>query len=163
MTNHNVETCRVKRKEDHVFAISKVIIQRIKVHRPMRYSCHIYGDMGHKIINCPKYSDMQNIFKNKGVKIVEKSSMVEPKVANTSVHMVDVNMVIARSKVTEEHVFKDREPIKEKFVVDWEEEQRLQFFFVKTIQEMQVEKPTKEFDSKGKYRVEYKLGMITRG
>jgi hypothetical protein len=36
-------------------------------------------------------------------------------------------------------VFKDREAIKKKYVVDWAEEQRLQQFFVKTIQEMQVE------------------------
>jgi len=37
--------------------------------------------------------------------------------------MVDVNMAITRSKVTDEHVFKDRDPIKKKFVVDWEKEQ----------------------------------------
>ncbi len=37
-TNHNVETYRVKRKENHVLAISKVIIQQIKVQRPVRYS-----------------------------------------------------------------------------------------------------------------------------
>jgi len=30
-TNHNVETCRIKRKEDHVPVVSKVIIQQIKV------------------------------------------------------------------------------------------------------------------------------------
>jgi hypothetical protein len=58
----------------------------------MKYSCHIYGDMGHKIINCLKYSDMQNIFKNKGVKTTKKSYVVAHKVANPSLHMVDVNM-----------------------------------------------------------------------
>jgi hypothetical protein len=57
-TNHNVETCRVKRKEDFVLAISEVITQHIKIQRPMRYSCHICGDTGHKIIDCPKYNDM---------------------------------------------------------------------------------------------------------
>jgi hypothetical protein len=31
MTNHNVETYRIKRKEDHVPIISKVIIQHIKI------------------------------------------------------------------------------------------------------------------------------------
>jgi hypothetical protein len=45
-----------------------------------------------------------------------------PKVSNPSIHMVDVNMAITRSKVIKEHVFKDRKPIKKKFVVDWEEE-----------------------------------------
>jgi hypothetical protein len=44
--------------------------------------------------------------------------VVEPKVSNPSIHMVDVNMAITRSKVTEEHVFKDKEPIKKKSAVD---------------------------------------------
>jgi len=44
--------------------------------------------------------------------------VVEPKVSNPSIHMVDVNMAITRSKVTEEHVFKDKEPIKKKLAVD---------------------------------------------
>ncbi len=67
----------------------------------MRYSCHICGDTKHKIIDCPKYSDMHHMFKNKGVKTVEKPSVVEPKVVNSLVHMVDVNMVITNNKVTE--------------------------------------------------------------
>ncbi len=46
--------------------------------------------------------------------------MVEPKVSNPSIHMVDVNMAITRSKVTKEHVFKDKEPIKKKSVVNRE-------------------------------------------
>jgi len=41
------------------------------------------------------------MFKNKGVKSIEKQVMVEPKVSNPSVHMVDVNMAITKSKVTE--------------------------------------------------------------
>jgi hypothetical protein len=68
----------------------------------MKYYYHICGDTGHKIIDCPKYSDMQNMFKNKGMSIVEKPSMVELKVTNSSVHMVDVNMSITRNKVTQE-------------------------------------------------------------
>jgi hypothetical protein len=32
--------------------------------------------------------------------------------------MVDMNMAINRSKVIEEHVFKDKEPIKKKFVAN---------------------------------------------
>jgi hypothetical protein len=36
------------------------------------YFCHICGDTGHKIINCLKYSDMYNMFKNRGVKPIEK-------------------------------------------------------------------------------------------
>jgi hypothetical protein len=62
--------------------------------------------------------------------------VVEPKVANPSVHIVDVNMAIIRSKVIEEHVFKDKEPIKKNSAIDEEEEQRPQQSFTKNIQEM---------------------------
>ncbi len=47
--------------------------------------------------------------------------------------MVDVNMAITKSKVIEEQMFKDKELIKTKFAVDWEEEQKLLQSFVKTI------------------------------
>jgi hypothetical protein len=63
---------------------------------------------------------MQNIFKNKGMKLIEKQVVVEPKVSNPSFHMVDVNMAIIRSKVTKEHVFNDKEPIKKNSVVNCE-------------------------------------------
>jgi hypothetical protein len=65
------------------------------------------------------------MFKNKGLKTTKKPSMVEPKVANPSVHIVDVNMAITKSNVTEKQMFKDRKPIKKKSTGDWEEEQRL--------------------------------------
>jgi hypothetical protein len=42
------------------------------------------------------------MFKNKGVKTMEKQVVVEPKVANPLVHIMDVNMAITRNKVTEE-------------------------------------------------------------
>jgi hypothetical protein len=44
-TNHNVETYRVKRKEDPIHVVSKVTTQQIKVQRHVRYSCHICGDI----------------------------------------------------------------------------------------------------------------------
>jgi len=78
----------------------------------MKSSCHICGDIGHKIIDCPKYNDMQNMFKNKGVKTIEKQIVVEPKVANPLVHIVDVNMANTRNKVTKKQMFKDKKPIK---------------------------------------------------
>jgi len=48
--------------------------------------------------------------------------VVEPKVANPLVHIVDVNMAITRKKVIKEQVFKDRKLIKKKSTIDWEEE-----------------------------------------
>jgi hypothetical protein len=47
-------------------------------------------------------------------------------------------------------VFKDRKPIKKKPIVDWEKEQRLKQYFVKTIQDMQVEDPPQNLISKRK-------------
>jgi hypothetical protein len=41
------------------------------------------------------------MFKNKGMKTVEKQVVVEPKVSNPSIHMVDVNMDITKFEVTE--------------------------------------------------------------
>jgi len=40
------------------------------------------------------------MFKNKDVKTTDKQDVVEPKVANPSVHVVDVNMAITKSKDT---------------------------------------------------------------
>jgi len=53
-TNHNVETYRIKRKEDLVHVVSEITTQQLKVQRLVRYSCHICGDTRHKIIDCPK-------------------------------------------------------------------------------------------------------------
>jgi hypothetical protein len=50
------------------------------------------------------------MFKNKEVKAINKQVVVEPKVANPLVHIVDVNMAITRSKDTKKQVFKDKEP-----------------------------------------------------
>jgi hypothetical protein len=47
------------------------------------------------------------MFKNNGVKTAKKSSVLEPKIANPSIHIVDVNMAITKSKVIKEQVFKD--------------------------------------------------------
>jgi hypothetical protein len=65
------------------------------------------------------------MFKNKGVKPIKKQDVVELKVSNPSIHMVDVNMAITRNNVTKKHVFKDRKPNKKKFAINWEEEHRL--------------------------------------
>jgi hypothetical protein len=48
------------------------------------------------------------MFKNKGMRPIEKQVVVEPKVSNPSIHMVDVNMAITKNKVTEEQMFKDK-------------------------------------------------------
>jgi hypothetical protein len=52
--------------------------------------------------------------------------MVEPKVANPLVHIMDVDMAITKIKIIEKQVFKDKKLIKKKSVAEWEEEQILQ-------------------------------------
>jgi len=84
--------------------------------------------------------------KNKIVKIINKQVVVKAKVSNPLIHMVDVNMAITRNKVIKKHVFKDREPIKKKFVANWEKEQRLQQSFIKTIQKMQAKDPLEKLN-----------------
>jgi hypothetical protein len=48
----------------------------------VKYSYHICGGTRHKIIECLKYNDMKNMFKNKGMKPTDKQVVVEPKVSN---------------------------------------------------------------------------------
>jgi hypothetical protein len=57
-TNHNVKTCRVKRKEESIHVVCKVTTQQIRVQRPVKYSCHIWYETRHKIIECSKFNDM---------------------------------------------------------------------------------------------------------
>ncbi len=80
----------------------------------MKNSYHICGETRHKIIDCPKYNNMQNMFKDTGVKIIKKPYVVEPKVVNLLVDVMDVKMAITRNKVIEKQVFKDKKPIKKK-------------------------------------------------
>jgi hypothetical protein len=67
--NHNVETYRVKRKDGSTIINYEVTIQQIRVQRRIRYSFHICGETRHKIIDCPKFNDMKNMFKNKRMHI----------------------------------------------------------------------------------------------
>jgi hypothetical protein len=93
---------------------------------------------------------MQNMFKNKGVKTTKKPFVVDPKVVNPLVHVVDLNMAITKSKVIEEQMFKYREPIKKKFATHWKEKHKLHESFVKTIQDMQAKDPPQSLNQKGK-------------
>jgi len=79
----------------------------------VRYSYHICGDIGHKNIDCPKYNDMQIMFKNKGVKTIDKQVVVEPKV---TIPLVTIWPSLG-VRLLKNMFFKDREPIK-KFAID---------------------------------------------
>jgi len=55
--------------------------------------------------------------RTKGMKIINKPFVVEPKVVNPLVHIVDVNITITKRKVIKKQFFKDKEPIKRKSIV----------------------------------------------
>jgi hypothetical protein len=56
------------------------------------------------------------MFHGKSVTIVEVQPVVETQIVIVDVIVVDVN-VTTRSKITEEHVFKDKEPRKQRMLV----------------------------------------------
>ncbi len=64
------------------------------------------------------------MFDGKFVTIAKVQPVVKTQTIIVDVNVVDVN-VTTRSKVTEEHVFKDRDPIKAKNVANWEKEEWL--------------------------------------
>jgi hypothetical protein len=65
-TNHNIETYRSKKKEEHIIATTKATTHVGKPLRPINYPCHICGIVGHKLTNCPRFNEMQSMFKDKG-------------------------------------------------------------------------------------------------
>jgi hypothetical protein len=65
-TNHNIETCRSKKKEEPIVAVTEATTKVGKPPRPLNYPCHIYGIVGHKLTNCPRFNEMQSMFKDKG-------------------------------------------------------------------------------------------------
>jgi hypothetical protein len=85
--------------------------------------------------NRPKFVEMQKIFHGKYVAIVEVQLVAESQIVITNVNVVDVN-VTTRSKVTKEHVFKDRKPRKTNSAANWEKEKWLKKSMVETIQQI---------------------------
>jgi cell division protein FtsL len=69
------------------------------------------------MINCPKFAKMEKMFHGKFMTVEEVQLVAETQIVISDMNVVDVN-VTTRSKVTEEQVFKDREPRKAKNVVD---------------------------------------------
>jgi ribosomal protein L30E len=69
------------------------------------------------MIDCPKFVEMQKMFHGKFVVVAKVQPIIKTQTISAYVNVVDVN-VTTRSKTTEEHVFKDREPRKVMSVVD---------------------------------------------
>jgi hypothetical protein len=70
MTNHNVETCKKKKKQT-TMASTKATQPSQKTQNTSSYACHICGLNGHKMTNCPKFVEMQKIFHEKSMKVTK--------------------------------------------------------------------------------------------
>jgi hypothetical protein len=101
-----VETCKSKKKEDPIVIAIETIIRVDKPPRPLNYPCHICGIVGHKLINCPRFGEMQTMFKYKRGSTTKFKLIAEVKMVIPTINMVDVN-VFTWNKIGEKHVFKN--------------------------------------------------------
>ncbi len=81
-------------------ATTKVTQPSQKAQKTSSYACHIYGLNGHKMIDCPKFVEMQKMFHGKSMIIAKVQPIVETQTVIIDVDVVNVN-VTTRSKVTE--------------------------------------------------------------
>ncbi len=76
MTNHNVETCRNKKKQT-TLATTKAAQPSQKPQKTSSYACHICGLNGHKMTSCPNFAKMQKMFHGKSMTILEVQPIAE--------------------------------------------------------------------------------------
>ncbi len=76
------------------------------------------------------------MFHGKSMIVVEVQPVAKTQTIIVDVNVVDVN-VATRSKVTDKHVFKDREQRKVESVTNWEKEERLKQSMVEIIRYIQ--------------------------
>jgi hypothetical protein len=62
------------KQEIMVNIVSKVIVKSSQLFKPTKYPYHTCGIIGHKMVDFPKFSEMQNMFKDKNTKPIEKST-----------------------------------------------------------------------------------------
>jgi hypothetical protein len=74
---------------------------------------------------------MLKMFQGKNASSLRGKAIIKVKTTTTYVNVIDIN-VATRSKIIEDHVFKEKEPRKNKSTVDWKDE-KLKKITVKTI------------------------------
>ncbi len=76
MMNHNVETSRNKKQQTTV-ATTNAAQPNQKAQKTSSRACRIYGLNGHKMIDCPKFIEMQKMVHGKSVVVIEVQHVVE--------------------------------------------------------------------------------------
>ncbi len=66
-----------KKKEEPTIVAIEATTKACKPLRPLNYPYHIYGIVGHKLMNCPRFDEMQNMFKDKGSQSIKSKPIVE--------------------------------------------------------------------------------------
>jgi hypothetical protein len=57
----------------YYIVVVEVIAQVGKPSKPLNYPCHICGIVGHKLMNSPRFGEMEIMFKDKGGKLQKPS------------------------------------------------------------------------------------------
>jgi hypothetical protein len=91
-TNHNTETYRCKKEEPTIIVI-EATTKVGKPPRPLNHPCHICGIVGHKLMNYPRFDQMQSMFKDKKGQSTKFKPTTEVKVVIVSINMVNVNVI----------------------------------------------------------------------
>jgi hypothetical protein len=66
-----------KSKEEPTITAIEATTQVGKPPRSPNYPCHIYQIMGDKLMNCLRFGEMQNMFKDKGGQTIESKPTIE--------------------------------------------------------------------------------------
>jgi hypothetical protein len=72
----------------------------------------------------------------------EKATTNPPKKENVAVNMVLA--ITTRTQILENVIFKEKEPLKNKRLADWQEEEKLQHSFEEAIKDIQQKEPPKD-------------------
>jgi hypothetical protein len=83
---------------------------------PLKYPCIIYHSSEHHAPNCPKKAEVQNMFLIKP-KIILTIATKNLKLNNVPVNVIPT--ITTCSQELEQQVFKERELVKAKAIVDW--------------------------------------------
>jgi len=95
--NHNINTCRMKKKEESILEMKKATTHNQKIQKTISYACPICDLNGHKMTNCSKFVEM---LQGKNASNTNGKSIVNVKIITIVMNVVDVN-VTTNSKITQ--------------------------------------------------------------
>jgi hypothetical protein len=107
--------------------INSVTKEVVEKQTNMVHHYFIYNFIEHKFYDYPRRDVVQAMFK-------EKAMVITPKKDNVVVKMVFV--VTTHNEIPKNVVLKEKEPLKNKSLIDWQEEEKLQHSFEVAIKDL---------------------------